>query len=799
MQKRFISSLVFCGMLLASNSYTMNKDEQKDCTSGMVCAIKEWAASVLGDERKNAALPAGKPGRVEEKPLLKQNSMLKAPNTPPMLQRTPLFPLTALNEQELDIAIAVVKTSSFYKENSLFDRVQLLEPTKAQVATYMKNKEPIPRKAYVTFYNPRSVSGPDAYYEFDVELGANVQKSKIIRTERVPGAKPAWSYTDNNAAVTALLSNGEYRRALNLKGITDEQIDNGQVQPYTLVDGRMDGAAANVNMPPRMDYSSYRSMYMSSMFLPQPPDENTPFNNMFVYNVPGLFGWTNLNGITPRDMVVKVVPGERAPLQLDAALINVNYPPNPYAVSNRGTQKVINISMPNGPSWKFENGWLTWERWKMFVRIDPTIGLILNYIQYNDIKQEGDAPNWRTIIYQVNMHEAITTYGNDKYGDRNMTFLDFYEYPYSRFASPIDTSIDALPHAKLFGTSFADETGSVYRLDDILAIYEKPTGKAVWRHWDYATGVVQGRPGRNLVVETVTNVGNYDYNMKVEFGLAGDISLGVEPSGMNEMISANSAEKGFRQIYKDIWSSNHTHFFGYKIVWWLDEMPNRFYEKYAVRNPDNENISGGAWDIKKNQILKSSDSAQNIDPLIGRHWEVCNHHPNDLGNYPGFSINVETSVTRFAKPETRLAKRTGPFLENAIYASQYRDNEPAFMGKFPVEKGEYPRRPDDDLNGVDGLVTWVTSSFLHEAKQGDMPVLPTTHHLSIKLEPDNFFRMNTAMDADTNTNVDPTASSPGALLKSATPQKPSSYRTNYHQKFLDNLQYRSLYNTNKVR
>jgi primary-amine oxidase len=654
-----------------------------------------------------------------------------------------IYPLSTLTNDELLLSVAVVRSCPVCKKDSIFDRVQLIPPTKSFVMAWSPG-DPLKRMSYVCIYN----AGTDSYYEFKITLGSTVSNSPYT-TSVIPGARPAWTNVDNGKVVAALLKNPAYKTALSKRGITQAQIDVGQVNPNTLLDGRMDGVVSLIDMPNLEGVPRPRSWYVPTCFFPTPPDANTPYGNFYVYPLPGLLAWVDANG-KPNPSLLLLNDEEVSPIISEPDLMNINYPPNPYASGYRLTQKPINMSMPQGPSWTYQNGWIMWENWKMFVSFDQNIGVILNMLQYKDPKL-----GWRMIAYQINVQEAITAYGNDEYGGRNENFLDFGEYQYRLYASNLDPSVDGVPYMNTYPVSFIDDTGSLITYPNAIGIYERPSCRSSWRHYDYATATVQGRAGRELVIETATTVGNYDYNVKFVFNLSGGFDFQVEASGMDEMIAGTEEKRSFTFLHKNILSSNHQHFFSLKVDWNVDGEQNRVYENNTVAVPS---LSDGAWINQETLFNTSGDSARSINPLSGRTWSVVNKGKTDsLGHNPAYTIKVNTGNTRLANQNNRISKRTLQFTKNNIYVTRFKEDQPYFMGKFPVEKGVCEGVVNQDAENIvdKRIVMWVTNGFNHVPSSENWPIL-LTEQLSVSFEPDNFFIQNPAMNADINTNIDPT-------------------------------------------
>jgi len=665
---------------------------------------------------------------------------------PPLpINPTPNFPLDPLTPDEITLAVSIVKSSQAYKKDknkAFFDRVELSLPSKASVLSFVPNT-PFTRVAYVSIYLPSY----DNYYEFWIDLTSH----GIASTKLVDKARPAWTYTDNYNLISVTIKDANYQKALKRRGITQQQINNGQVQPNLLIDGRLDNTPCTTNMPNLEGNPRPRAFYASTLLMDGAYDANTLLGNFYVQPVEGIWVWLNANGGQLGSVLSVVDTGVNAPINF--GLTNINSPPNAYCNDYRHTLKPIQISQPEGPSFNIVGNLITWERWRFRYSMHPTVGLVLNLIEYNDVKNQTDPPNYRSVLYQANISEAITAYGSDEYGVRNFNFLDFGEYQTRLFMTPLQPGIDVPPYASMFNPVFADDTGSLLQWENGLAIYEEDAGM-LWRHYEYNTFVVQGRRARNLVLAHCNCIGNYDYTFYWKFGLDGSIKCDVQLSGMDEMAGGTVATETATRIQQNLIASNHEHFFNFRFDFMVDGQLNRVTELNAVSIPTSCN---NAWTEQETLLHTTAEATRNINPLTARAWVFQNNqvNPSLLGHKPGYVLASGDGISRMASDASRISKRA-PFMDNNLFVTTYRENEQYFMGKYPVEKGTcegiiLPDRNNDNIVDKD-IVAWFTIGFAHAPEVENFPVL-NAETLSVKLVPSNFFGQNPAMDVDINTLI----------------------------------------------
>lgn len=671
---------------------------------------------------------------------------------PTGINPTPNHPLDPLTVQEMELAVSIVRSDTRFTQDSraFFDRVELSLPNKSIVLNFHPGDE-IPRKAFVGIYCPSI----DKYYKYTINL-----VNQNVDVNHIQKARPAWTYSDNFNLYSVIIENSVYRNALINRGITEEQIDNGTVQPNLLLDGRLSGCAQCLaDMPdlegdPENGEPRPRSFYASTCLMDGPADQDTLLGNFYVQPVGNLWIWLDANA-GPNGQVLKVVDtGITAPTGQN--LTKYNEPPNTYYNDYRHTLKPIAMSMPDGVSFVIDGNLITWERWRFRFQMHPIVGLVLNLIEYNDVQNQTDAPNYRQILYQANLSEAITAYGAESYGTRNFNFLDFGEYQSRLFLTPLEPGIDVPPYASMFHPVFIDDLGELIQWINGLAIYEEDAD-VLLRHYEYNTGVVQGRRGRRLVLAHANCIGNYDYIFQWKFDLDGKISSKIILSGMDEMEAGNIATETESKLYENLISSNHQHFFNYRLNFSVDGTKNRVSEVKA--QPINSECTN-SWKAEKTLLEKVGDTVRNVDPLYQTKWTFENYTvpPNPMGGQPGYAVVFNDGIARMAKDKSIISKRA-PFMENNLYVTKYKDSEQYMMGEFPCEKTTNDGINIDNIvnqNIVDkDLVAWVTNGISHSPMSSDFPVL-LAKELNLHIVPDHFFTMNPALDTDINVLIDPT-------------------------------------------
>jgi primary-amine oxidase len=68
--------------------------------------------------------------------------------------------------------------------------------------------------------------------------------------------------------------------------------------------------------------------------------------------------------------------------------------------------KPINVTQPDGVSFKVKGHEVEWAKWKMHVGFNHREGIVLNDIKFQDEKEE------RSLFYRLSLAEMVVPYGN---------------------------------------------------------------------------------------------------------------------------------------------------------------------------------------------------------------------------------------------------------------------------------------------------------------------------------------------------------------------------------------------------
>jgi len=258
----------------------------------------------------------------------------------------------------------------------------------------------------------------------------------------------------------------------------------------------------------------------------------------------------------------------------------------------------ISISEPMGPSYKIENGEISWQNWRFRVRIDPRVGTVLNLVRFVD----NGRP--RSILYEASLSELFVPYMDPGNGWNNRMFIDAGEFFATGFLAQLRPGVDCPANATWFDGLTVNENGAPKFNSNQACLFERDPETAAWRHTE--DGETYGRPTRELVLRSAATIGNYDYIMDWRFDPAGTIEVAVGATGVVETKATarekapDHEEQGGPEYGQFVGAHtiavNHDHFFSFRLDFDVDGQNNSFMTQHmALKRLTNDPMRKSIW------------------------------------------------------------------------------------------------------------------------------------------------------------------------------------------------------------
>ncbi len=616
-----------------------------------------------------------------------------------------LHPLDPLDDREIAKAVQIVKRDAGLDASGWFETITLEEP-RLPMSEVEKPTSNVPRRAYVCCYEPssnRTLSGivnlhEDRLESWDHQIGV---QARIVPDEFEAGDR-------------IVKEDPRFVEALALRGITDL----GSVLVETWAAGNFGDASEQ----------GERLAYCHCWVC------NDAGDNRYGRPIANLHPVIDLR----RGKVIRIDDFGVVPLPPDSKSIRPTE-------GLRTDIKPLEITQPEGPSFKVDGYAVEWQRWHVRVGFNQREGLVLHNIGYED------GGRLRPIMRRASMAEMVVPYGDPTGGNYRRNAFDTGEYGLGACMDSLKLGCDCLGHIHYFDLFTHDWNGTPLQIKNAVCMHEEDFG-LLWKHTDVKTGKMRAVRSRRLVISSICTIGNYVYGFFWYFYQDGTIGVEVKATGIPfpTGIAPGETPKYGALVAPGIQSHMHQHTFSFRFDMNVDGAENSVREVEFEAAPQGpENPYGNAITIHDNPLKSESEAARELNLASGRYWKVTNEgSKNGLGNPVAYKLAPGSNALPLLDPEAPVAKRAG-FMFKHFWATAFDPKERYPAGWYPNQSGPGEGLPDwikadRSLENSD-IVTWYTLSFNHLPRPEDWPIQPVVY-ANFHWMPDGFFDENPALD-----------------------------------------------------
>ncbi len=377
-----------------------------------------------------------------------------------------------------------------------------------------------------------------------------------------------------------------------------------------------------------------------------------------------------------------------------------------------------------------------WRRWRFHVALRPREGLVLYAVGFDD------GTRVRSLLYRASLSEMVVPYGDPGSGWYFRNSFDVGELGMGNGVATLAPGVDCPTNAALLDATIADASGTPRRRARAVALFERDGGLA-WKHGDVA------RRARELVVFSVSRLGNYDYGFEWIFHEDGTLEHRVLLTGIMtpKGVAPGHADSLASLVAPGVAAVHHQHFFNYRLDLDVDgAAPNQVneIETHALGSGD-ANAHGGGFAMESRRLVTEQQARRQLDSHSGRRWRVVNPTVRGaLGGPTGYELVPGANADPFAVEGSSLRQRAG-FLDWHLWATPYADSERYAAGDYPNQSpggSGLVRWTSANRSLVGGdVVLWYTLGITHNPRPEDWPVMPV-QDAGFRLVPVGFFDRN---------------------------------------------------------
>lgn len=365
---------------------------------------------------------------------------------------------------------------------------------------------------------------------------------------------------------------------------------------------------------------------------------------------------------------------------------NAEYVPELLANGTRKDLKTLNVVQPDGPSFKVtDDSLVEWQKWRFRVSFNPREGAVIHDVHYDG----------RSIMYRLAISEMTVPYADARPPFQRKQAFDFGDGGAGNCANNLALGCDCLGVIKYFDSVVVGRDGEVNNHPNVICLHEQDNGIG-WKHTNWRTGRAVVTRNRELVVQFIITLANYEYVFAYKFDQSGGIDIETRATGIVSCVNIDpgkTSEYG-NVVNPGVLAQNHQHIFAVRIDPAIDGHSNTVIQEESLRVPMNPktNPKGNFYEVRQTPI-KTSQWAD-AEPMNNRVFKIVNQSKkNGVSGKPvGYKLTPPATQLLLADPESVQAKRA-LFAQHHVWVTKYKDDELYAGGRFTLQS-------TDEVDGV---------------------------------------------------------------------------------------------------
>jgi primary-amine oxidase len=396
-----------------------------------------------------------------------------------------------------------------------------------------------------------------------------------------------------------------------------------------------------------------------------------------------------------------------------------DYVPELLPNGTRNTLKPLNVTQPEGPSFSVNGGLVEWEHWRFRVAFNPREGATIHDIHFQN----------RSVMYRLSLSDMTVPYADPRQPFPRKQAFDFGDGGIGHATNNLMLGCDCLGVIKYFDGVVINSDGSAVVAPNVICLHEQDNGIG-WKHTNWRTDRAVVTRNRELVVQFIITLANYEYVFAYKFDLSGGITIETRATGI---VSVVNIDPGKTSAYGNVVSpgalaQNHQHIFCVRMDPAVDGHENTVVveESHAVpfgpKNP-----AGNLYEVRKEPVETSKwiDSASRHNRVIKF---INESKTNPISGRPvSYKFTPPETQLLLAQPESTQAQRA-QFAQHHVWVTKYADRELYAAGRYTLQsKKEIGGLADaierkDQVKNTD-VVVWSVFGLTHNPRVEDWPVM----------------------------------------------------------------------------
>lgn len=272
--------------------------------------------------------------------------------------------------------------------------------------------------------------------------------------------------------------------------------------------------------------------------------------------------------------------------------------------------------------------------------------------------------------------------------------------------------------------------GSAEVTKNVICLHEQDDGIA-WKHTNWRTGRAVVTRRRELVVQFIITLANYEYIFAYKFDQAAGIEVEARATGIVSVVNIDEGKTApwGNVVSPGALAQNHQHVFCVRMDPAIDGHSNTVVqeESLPVRRDKRTNPNGNFYEVRQTPITTST--GVDVAPFNNRTFKVQNlAKKNPVSGKPvGYKIGVPATQLLLADPHSIQAERA-LFAQHHLWVTKYKDDELYAGGRYTLQSrreiggvADAAARNEDVLN--EDIVVWAVFGLTHNPRVEDWPVM----------------------------------------------------------------------------
>ena len=367
--------------------------------------------------------------------------------------------------------------------------------------------------------------------------------------------------------------------------------------------------------------------------------------------------------------------------------------------------KPLNVVQPEGASFVARaDGLVEWQKWRFRVGFTPREGAVLHDVCYDN----------RPILYRLSYSELTVPYADPRPPFHRKHAFDLGDGGLGRTANNLRLGCDCLGAIHYLDSHLAAADGSPTPAASVVCLHEQDGG-ILWKHTNFRTDRAVVARNRELVVQFIVTLANYEYILAYKLDLAGGITVETRATGMVSVVAIDEGKTSQygNVVAPGVLAQNHQHLFAVRIDpavdSYADDATQVVVEESVSQKLHKEtNPFGNCYSVQRRVV----DTARWLDaePRLNRVVKLENASKRNAisGKQVGYRL-ASPATQMLLSDEDGVAAARAAFARHSFWVTGHRDGELWAGGEFTNqsrrEKGgvaDMVRRGDWFVDGVQG-------------------------------------------------------------------------------------------------